>query len=717
MEVVALRDWAKAADPELHAAIKEAMDVVAEALHVYPSTSTAARPELIFSFNGGKDSTVVVHIIRAVAYELAQKAGKPHFADTPFAEAAKSWIGGIVPAVYFEAKNEFPEVLDFMDACSKQYGFSIEHLPPFERGLQCLLAGGGRAVLLGQRKMDPHGGSLDHFTPCSLNWPAAMRVLPILTWSYRLVWAFLLGCKAPYCHLYDAGYTSLGSTKNTIPNPRLETVAPIDGVSSSAPAAAASSSVHGGASAGAVVPVVIDRDAATAAVAAARPTLFPGNGKWYLPAYCLLDGACERWSRGEMPGGAAAASAAASAAGAAAAPAAASAAASTASSSAATVTAVAPATPVAPKQPTAAVVIVGDEVLAGRVVDVNGPFLCSALSSKGIRVVNVTVIPDEEATIAATVSTASHKADYVVTAGGLGPAHDDVTMHGVAEAFGYPLRQCDEMATFLRALHNAQHGATSDSAVSAADAAAADPTLQAVLRMAQLPCGPDVRLLYPDGSEADAFPPSATVAAPLPAAALVARGYPLVRVRNVYIFPGVPTILRRKWRAHQHLFVSDVKVTTTVLHVHTDTEARIAAVLEAIADGHPETRIGSYPGDVDPMAHVHGGHATPRLQAVAVAALPPIMALAESPATAACGAAGPFVLPSTLTAAASCSVASTAVASCGAAAVQSAVTVTVSSSGASAADDTAACAREIIDRLAGVGVRASLAPAAPPTPA
>lgn len=706
MEVVALRDWAKVADPELYAAIKQAMDVVAEALHVYPSAAAAARPELIFSFNGGKDSTVVVHIVRAVAYELALKAGKPLFADTPFAEASKAWIGGIVPAVYFEAKNEFPEVLDFMDACSKQYGFTIEHLPPFERGLQCLLAGGGRAVLLGQRKMDPHGGSLDHFTPCSLNWPAAMRVLPILTWSYRLVWAFLLGCKAPYCHLYDAGYTSLGSTKNTIPNPRLETAPPADG---SAAAAGTSSAVHAPVAGGAATAVVINRDSATAAIAAARPTLFPGNGKWYLPAYCLLDGACERWSRGEMPGGASAAAGATATSAAAAAPAVATAAATTAAGATpvATYAAVStvPATPAAPKQPTAAVVVIGDEVLAGRVVDVNGPFLCSALSSKGVRVVSVTVIPDEEATIAATVAAASHKADYVITAGGLGPTHDDVTMHGVAEAFGYPLRQCEEMATFLRALHHAQGGATAASA----SGDAADTTLQAVLRMAQLPCGPDVRLLYPDGTEAEAFPTPAAVAAPLPAAALVARGYPLVRVKNVYIFPGVPTILRRKWRAHQHLFVSDVKVTTTVLHVHTDTEARIAAVLEAIADGHPETRIGSYPGDVDPMAHVHGGHATPRLQAVAAAAVPPAMLLADSGVSA---GAGPFVLPSTLAATSASSTASTVVAAGGAAAVQSAVTVTVSSSGASAADDTAACSREIIDRLAGVGVRASLVPAA-----
>ena len=97
-----------------------------------------------------------------------------------------------------------------------------------------------RAMFIGVRESDPHGSKIGVRSPCDPGWPPIMRVHPILDWDYAEVWAFLrcpvLGTPAaalpqfvggggadgvPYCSLYDLGYTSLGSTHNTHPNPYL----------------------------------------------------------------------------------------------------------------------------------------------------------------------------------------------------------------------------------------------------------------------------------------------------------------------------------------------------------------------------------------------------------------------------------------------------------------------------------------------------------------
>ncbi|KAF9511454.1 hypothetical protein BS47DRAFT_1469919 [Hydnum rufescens UP504] len=80
---------------------------------------------------------------------------------------------------------------------------------------------GVRAMLVGTRRGDPHGGSLGFATPTDSDWPKLLRVHPIINWSYHDVWKFLFKFSVPYCSLYDAGYTSLGSMHDTSPNPAL----------------------------------------------------------------------------------------------------------------------------------------------------------------------------------------------------------------------------------------------------------------------------------------------------------------------------------------------------------------------------------------------------------------------------------------------------------------------------------------------------------------
>ncbi|GFP90772.1 probable fad synthase [Phtheirospermum japonicum] len=89
----------------------------------------------------------------------------------------------------------------------------------FKSGLEALFKSNPiRAIFLGVRIGDPTAVGQEQFSPSSPGWPPFMRVNPILDWSYRDIWAFLLTSKVQYCSLYDQGYTSIGSIHDTVPN-------------------------------------------------------------------------------------------------------------------------------------------------------------------------------------------------------------------------------------------------------------------------------------------------------------------------------------------------------------------------------------------------------------------------------------------------------------------------------------------------------------------
>jgi molybdenum cofactor synthesis domain-containing protein len=88
--------------------------------------------------------------------------------------------------------------------------------------------------------------------------------------------------------------------------------------------------------------------------------------------------------------------------------------------------------------PTAGILIIGNEILSGKVVDTNSPYLCRELRSLGVDVERIVTIPDMVDVIAAEVKQMSRAYDFVFTSGGIGPTHDDLTIEGVAAAFGRP---------------------------------------------------------------------------------------------------------------------------------------------------------------------------------------------------------------------------------------------------------------------------------------
>jgi len=198
--------------------------------------------------------------------------------------------------------------------------------------------------------------------------------------------------------------------------------------------------------------------------------------------------------------------------------------------------------------PRAAVVVIGDEILTGKFADENGPFLIRRLRALGCDLVRVAVVRDEIDEIAAEVHLASRAADHVITTGGVGPTHDDRTLEGVARAFGLPLEERAELVALLDRYGFARSAAN--------------------LRMATLPAGAEL--------------------VPSPGTA-----YPVIRVRNVWVLPGVPRLMQLEFEAVAAHFAG-VEILTRRLYTDRP-EPEIAELLFTVQATWPSVAIGSYP--------------------------------------------------------------------------------------------------------------------------
>jgi molybdenum cofactor synthesis domain-containing protein len=198
--------------------------------------------------------------------------------------------------------------------------------------------------------------------------------------------------------------------------------------------------------------------------------------------------------------------------------------------------------------PTAAVIVIGDEILSGKFADENGPFFIRRLRELGTDLRRLVVIGDTLDEIAHEVAWCAERFDVVFTTGGVGPTHDDRTLEGVARAFGEGLHQHPDLIALLEGFGMALN--------------------EAALRMVTVPRSAE---LVQSASSA----------------------YPVLKARNVYIFPGVPKLMRRKFDAIADRFVATRVQTVRLRSAQRETE--IAAVMGAAQDRWPTVAIGSYP--------------------------------------------------------------------------------------------------------------------------
>ncbi|HXG02543.1 MAG TPA: molybdopterin-binding protein [Candidatus Binatia bacterium] len=198
---------------------------------------------------------------------------------------------------------------------------------------------------------------------------------------------------------------------------------------------------------------------------------------------------------------------------------------------------------------TAAIVLIGNEILSGKIEDANAAYLCRELRALGVDVRRISVVPDEVPAIASEVRAASAGHDVVFTSGGVGPTHDDVTIEGVARAMGVPVVRHPQLVALLEAYYGGR-------------------LTEAHLKMAEVPEG--ARLVAADS-----------------------RWFPTIQVGNVYVLPGVPEIFRQKFEAIRERFRDDpIHLRTVFVRIG---EGTLAEYLNALLAEYPALLLGSYP--------------------------------------------------------------------------------------------------------------------------
>jgi len=198
---------------------------------------------------------------------------------------------------------------------------------------------------------------------------------------------------------------------------------------------------------------------------------------------------------------------------------------------------------------TAGIVIIGNEVLSGKTRDTNSHFFCTELRQLGVELQKISTIQDDIEIIGKEVAAFSDRFDYVFTSGGVGPTHDDVTIEGVAHGLGVRVVRHPDIERRMRQRLG-------------------DQVNEARLRMANVPEG------------------ATLLATEAPFAAIV-------KIRNIYIFPGIPRILEERFHAIKETFRDTPYYLKNVFVRYG--EGIIASILNDLLVNFPNLMLGSYP--------------------------------------------------------------------------------------------------------------------------
>jgi molybdenum cofactor synthesis domain-containing protein len=199
---------------------------------------------------------------------------------------------------------------------------------------------------------------------------------------------------------------------------------------------------------------------------------------------------------------------------------------------------------------TAAALVIGNELLSGKIHEANLVELARTLRAVGVELRRAVMIPDDIEIVATEIRALSEDHDVVFTSGGVGPTHDDVTLDAVARAFGVPAEVHPDMERMLRNVYG-------------------DGTTEAHLRMALVPRG--ARLV--SGPE---------------------LRWPTVVMRNVWVLPGVPEAFRMKLAIIRDEIRGAEPFVTRAVYTKME-EAELKPLLDRVVADHPNVEVGSYP--------------------------------------------------------------------------------------------------------------------------
>jgi len=198
---------------------------------------------------------------------------------------------------------------------------------------------------------------------------------------------------------------------------------------------------------------------------------------------------------------------------------------------------------------TAGIIIIGNEILSGKVKDLNSSYLCKELRVLGVEVRQIITIPDICEIIGQTVVDFSGRYTWVFTSGGIGPTHDDITVASIADGFGVDLFESPRIMEIIKRYHGKN-------------------MTDAHKRMAMIPKGSEL-------------------------IETLEKRAPQLQFKNIFIFPGIPEYLKSRFSNIKEIFRT-TPIVLKEIYLNAD-EGKIADMLDLTLEVYPKLMLGSYP--------------------------------------------------------------------------------------------------------------------------